>query len=204
MPPNAPELRYECFGGACAPRTHMRVISLSTPKIHVVEPPSDPFNPPTASFSEKVTQLLEITKMWLGRSGQCPSSISLQSASENPFGTGLSPAAGVQFLQAVISFASRWQHIHFSTPAFYILEAMSHLDIDMPWLETIAFRYENHAPLDSIDWGQFNMVRGARISSLYIPGSIFIPERFPVLWDQLTSLTVGGPLVDLHGVSCQN
>jgi hypothetical protein len=163
-----------------------RVIFLSTPKIHVVEPPSDPFNPPTASFSEKVTQLLEITKTWLGRSGQCPSSISLQSASENPFGTGVSPAAGVQFLQAVISFASQWQYVHCSTPAFYILEAMSHLDIDMPWLETIAF--ENHVPLDSIDWGQFNMVRGARIS-----GSIFIPERFPALWDQLTSLTAGGP-----------
>jgi hypothetical protein len=73
------------------------------------------------------------------------------------------------------------------------LEIISHLDIDMPWLETIAFHHQTSRSLESIDWGHFSIFRGPRISSVSIPGSIFIPERLPVLWDQLTTLTIGGP-----------
>ncbi|KAJ7354544.1 hypothetical protein DFH08DRAFT_855203 [Mycena albidolilacea] len=175
-----------------------RAISLSIPRlwarIHVVEPQPDPFNRPTASFDEKVAQRVQVIKMWLGRSGQCPLSISLESAPENSRPeTEVSPAASVQFLRALVPFAPRWQHIHFTTPASYILEIISHLDIDMPWLETIAFHYQISRLLERIDWGHFSIFRGARISSVSIPGNIFIPERFPVRWDQLTTLTIGGP-----------
>jgi hypothetical protein len=64
----------------------------------------------------------------------------------------------------------------------------------MPWLETIAFHHQmsTRSP-HSNDWGHFSIFRGARISTVSIPGNIFIPERFPVLWDQLTTLTIGGP-----------
>ncbi|KAJ7354558.1 hypothetical protein DFH08DRAFT_955947 [Mycena albidolilacea] len=175
-----------------------RAISLSTPrlwaKIHVVEPESDPYSRPAASFDQKVAQRVQVTKMWLGRSGQCPLSISLESAPENsPPETEVSSAASLQFLQVLVPFAPRWQHIHFATPATYILEIISHLDVDMPWLETVAFHHQASRSLDNIDWGHFSIFRGARISSVSIPGRIFIPERFPVLWDQLTTLTIGGP-----------
>ncbi|KAJ7879485.1 hypothetical protein B0H14DRAFT_3129596 [Mycena olivaceomarginata] len=175
-----------------------RAISLSTPrlwaKIHVVEPQSDPYSRLTAPFDEKVAQRVQVTKMWLGRSGQCPLSISLESAPQNSrYDTEVSPAASVQFLQALIPFAPRWQHIHFTTPSSYILEIISHLDIDMPWLETAAFHHQMSRSLHSIDWGHFSIFRGARISTVSIPGDIFIPERFPVFWDQLTTLTIGGP-----------
>ncbi|KAJ7879480.1 hypothetical protein B0H14DRAFT_2500496 [Mycena olivaceomarginata] len=175
-----------------------RAISLSTPrlwaKIHVVEPLPDRYSRLTAPFDEKVAQCVQATKMWLGRSGQCPLSISLESSPDNsPPETEVSPAASLQLLQALVPFAPRWQHIHFTTPSSHILEIISHLDIDMPWLETAAFHYQMSRPLHSIDWGHFSIFRGARISTVSIPGNIFIPERFPVLWDQLTTLTIGGP-----------
>ncbi|KAJ7803748.1 hypothetical protein B0H14DRAFT_2527679 [Mycena olivaceomarginata] len=183
------------FGRICS---SWRAISFSTPRlwarIHVVEPPLHHFDgSPTASFVEKVTQRLETTKMWLGRSGQCPLSISLHSAPEDEFGRDAS-ATSVQFLQTLLSFAPRWQHIHLTTPASLLLEIVSHIDIDMPWLETVAFHHQTSRSLDSIDWGHFSIFRGARLSSVLIPGIIFIPERFPVHWDQLTTLTIGGPI----------
>ncbi|KAJ6594712.1 hypothetical protein B0H19DRAFT_1009754, partial [Mycena capillaripes] len=58
-----------------------RAISLSTPRLwarlHIAEPPLT-FGPAAELHDKKAAQRLEITEMWLGRSGQCPLSISLQ------------------------------------------------------------------------------------------------------------------------------
>ncbi|KAF8133046.1 hypothetical protein K438DRAFT_1739344 [Mycena galopus ATCC 62051] len=176
-----------------------RTISLSTPslwaRLHVVEPLFGPSDPTPASLDQKVERRLEITKTWLGRSGQCPLSISLQSAPEITPEAGTPTVASpnsVQFLQALISFAARWQHIHFTTPPSLLLEIMSYLDTDMPWLETVGFHHQATRPLHSTS-GPWNMLRGVRISSFSIPGSIFMPEKLPLAWNQLTTLTVGGP-----------
>ncbi|KAJ7354485.1 hypothetical protein DFH08DRAFT_933964 [Mycena albidolilacea] len=169
-----------------------RAISFSTPRlwarIHIVEPVG-PHNLTHALSAQR----LETTRMWLGRSGQCPLSISLQSAPEDGIGRDAS-ATSVQFLQTLLSFAPRWQHIQLTTPASLLLEIVSRIDIEMPWLETIAFLDQHSRVIRGIKWGHFNILRGARLSSLLIPGIIFIPERFPVHWDQLTTLTIGGPI----------
>ncbi|KAF8138040.1 hypothetical protein K438DRAFT_1947043 [Mycena galopus ATCC 62051] len=184
-------------------RSSWRTISLSTPRLwarlHVVEPHHDPT---TTSFEQKVAQRLEITKTWLGRAGQCPLSISLQSApevhveAEDGTSTITSPN-GVQFLQTLISFAPRWRHINFTTPSSLLLQILSHLDIQMPCLETVAFhtrnQYHPHSPVDLLEWGPFNMLCGVQLSSVSIPGNMFIPERLPLPWNRLTTLTVGGP-----------
>ncbi|KAF8133047.1 hypothetical protein K438DRAFT_1884496 [Mycena galopus ATCC 62051] len=191
------------FGRICS---SWRTISLSTPRLwarlHVVEPHQGVPDPTTTSFEQKVAQRLEITKTWLGRAGQCPLSISLQSAPEINVevedGTSRVPSPNsVQFLQALISFAPRWQHINFTTPSSLLLQIMSYLDIEMPSLETVAFntrtRFLGEGPVDLIDWGPFNMFRGTQLSSVSIPGSMFIPERLPLAWNQLTTLTINGP-----------
>ncbi|KAJ7796606.1 hypothetical protein B0H14DRAFT_2207658, partial [Mycena olivaceomarginata] len=114
-----------------------RAISFSTPRlwarIHIVEPVG-PHNLTHALSAQR----LETTRMWLGRSGQCPLSISLQSAPEDGIGRDAS-ATSVQFLQTLLSFAPRWQHIQLTTPASLLLEIVSRIDTEMPWLETIAF-----------------------------------------------------------------
>ncbi|KAF7376868.1 hypothetical protein MSAN_00104300 [Mycena sanguinolenta] len=173
-----------------------RAISLSTPRLwcslHIVEPLWSMADPP-GLFEEKVARRLEITHAWLGRSGQCPLSISLQSAPEDTSSPG-SPTpltTSIQFMENLISFAQRWRHIQFTAPLSLLLEVMPRFDAEVPLLETVAFHNQGHDLLLST-LAPFNMLRGARISSLCIPGAIFMPEDLPLRWSQLTNLTVGG------------
>ncbi|KAF8196783.1 hypothetical protein K438DRAFT_1825544 [Mycena galopus ATCC 62051] len=166
-----------------------RALSLSTPRLwcslHVAEPLRAPND---GSFD-----LIEIAKTWLGRSGQCPLSISLQSADGR--GSPSETCPSIQILQTLVSFAPRWQHIDFSTPPSFLWDIMSYLDTDMPLLETVAFRHDNFdRALDGGDWdcGPFNMLRNPRISSFSVSGNVFMPEKFPLVWTKLTTLIIGG------------
>ncbi|KAJ6456423.1 hypothetical protein C8R45DRAFT_1082129 [Mycena sanguinolenta] len=185
LPSYPSKLCYERFRGTSTPRTHMQ--------LHVVEPLPSLTDPTPTSFEEKIARRLEITQTWLGRSGQCPLSISLQSAPEGISQTG-SPAPSVtsiKFMETLLSFAPRWQHIKFTAPLSLVLETLSHFDAEVPHLETVAFHDQGHHRL-STTLGPFNLLRGARISSLSIPVAIFLPESLPLRWSQLTTLTVGG------------
>ncbi|KAF7376780.1 hypothetical protein MSAN_00095300 [Mycena sanguinolenta] len=178
-----------------------RAISHTTPRLwsrlHVVEPLWSPDDSTSSSFEEKVAQRLEITHTWLSRSGQCPLSISLRSAPEYtpPPGTDtVTPSVtSMQFMKTLLSFAPRWQHIRFTAPLSLLLEVMSHFDAEVPLLETVLFHHsqDHNSPLSTR--GPFNILRSARISSISIPGAIFMPENLPLQWSQLTTLTVGGP-----------
>jgi hypothetical protein len=149
-----------------------RIVSLSTPRLwarlHVVEP-SPPWPYPGhhaysqlhSEFDKKVAQRLEVTKMWLGRSGQCPLDISLYSPSGGPF-PEKGYSANAQFLRALIPFAARWHDIHFTIPPSSLLEIISDINIDMPWLENVSFRHHyNHDStrpdhnLDTMPCGSF-------------------------------------------------
>ncbi|KAJ7762531.1 hypothetical protein B0H16DRAFT_1883986 [Mycena metata] len=182
-----------------------RAISLSTPrlwsKLHVVEP-AIWFHPPL--LENKLAQRLETTKTWLERSGQCPLLISLECSVHNfdqsPPEESLSsiiPGA-MQILQALVPFSRRWQHIHFSAPLWMLRRTISQLhEADVPLLESIAIYHNNfRAHFDDPEMqspGPFEILRGARISSFSFAGNIFVPTRFPVRWQQLTSLTIDGP-----------
>jgi hypothetical protein len=86
----------------------------------------------TALFEKRHTQRLETMKDWLGRSGNCPLSISLAGALY--FG-GVDPCL---FLHALIPFASRWRTINFAAQAPRLTEAFSHLtESDMPILQDL-------------------------------------------------------------------
>ncbi|KAF7373712.1 F-box domain-containing protein [Mycena sanguinolenta] len=173
-----------------------RAISIATPRLwsslHVVEP-QKPSAWPTpykfdAVYNDKVVQRLETTQTWLGRSGQCPLSISLHGAIDYDN----DPSATVQFVQALTPFAARWQHIHFWVPPSVIFDMVSHIDIDMPELESIAF-YCDVDPFPNAGCGSFGMLQGARITSFSVPACLFTRGRWPVPWNQLTILTIGGP-----------
>ncbi|KAJ6578615.1 hypothetical protein B0H10DRAFT_2101374, partial [Mycena sp. CBHHK59/15] len=159
-----------------------RSISLSTPRLwaslHVVEPahPFDMF--PAGLFADKLAQRLETTKTWLGRSGQCPLSISLESNHEHDVTPPLAdapppvhPNLGL-FLQALIPFASRWQHINLTISPL-ALRTMSFLPratcrCCKPWrYSTASLRRISHS-------GYLN------------------PLYLPLRWDQLTVLSLVG------------
>ncbi|KAJ6526969.1 hypothetical protein DFH09DRAFT_165321 [Mycena vulgaris] len=176
-----------------------RSMSLSTPrlwtKLHIVEP-TRPYGPVSAamSFEEKVAQRLETTKGWLERSGQCPLSISLESSHDHPPGTS-SPTSQQtrRFLQVLIPFASRWQHISFSTPPL-VLDALSLLtEADVPILKTVALYQRPDQEPHLHGWGLFGMLRGAQINGFSMSGSNFSASELPLRWSQLTALSISGP-----------
>ncbi|KAJ6465785.1 hypothetical protein C8R45DRAFT_1022386 [Mycena sanguinolenta] len=175
-----------------------RTISLSTPilwaSLHIVEPPrpGSLHIGRNAAFNDKVAQRLKITEMWLGRSGECPLSISLQGAMENRF----QPTATADFMQVLIPFAPRWQHIHFTIPPSLIFGFVWNIHIDMPWLRSVTFHCGGMLRRERTTRGIFKMLERARPSSLSIPCGLFATVgRCALEWNQLTTLTIGGPEV---------
>jgi hypothetical protein len=178
-----------------------RALSLTTPclwaSLHIVEPPRGRYGSSNTLVDEKVVQRLDTMKMWLGRSGQCPLSISLQSGPdyESPPGTPpTSRSKSGEFLQGLIPFVGRWQHILFRTPSF-ILDGMAHLTpADMPMLESVAFYpQQHHFPPRALNWENFGMLSCPRLTSFSTTGNSFKPESLPLRWQQLTALTIEGP-----------
>ncbi|KAJ6538828.1 hypothetical protein DFH09DRAFT_1176345, partial [Mycena vulgaris] len=162
-----------------------RAISLSTPRLwarlHIVEP-ARPF-PVTLAFEEKLTQRLETTKTWLGRSGQCPLSISLAG--------GVPDEGGRNFLRALLPFAHRWQHIQVNLLPF-ALETLTHLAVaDVPMLESVTL-YQNSDMVTggNFEWGRLGLLRAPRISSFGITGSNYVFSDLPLRWHQLTTLSM--------------
>ncbi|KAJ7484550.1 hypothetical protein FB451DRAFT_1232847 [Mycena latifolia] len=171
-----------------------RALSLSTPhlwaRLHIVEPT----HLPRASlmlYEEKMAQRLEVAKTWLGRSGQCPLSISLEPGivldSDSPY-DGL-------LLRALIPFASRWRHIKFTIP-ISTADTLSHLvENDVPILQDITI-YERPASRHYYTpWTSFEIFRGPKISNFSISSNAqgLSPLDLPLRWSQLTELS----LVDL-------
>ncbi|KAJ7019420.1 hypothetical protein C8F04DRAFT_1147501 [Mycena alexandri] len=108
-----------------------RTIAYSTPRlwarVHIVEPLFYTINrldPASIDSDAKAAQRFAATKEWLGRSGQCPLSISLQNGPDHRPLNATSPTPC--FLQALVLFASRWEHMEF-TLSFVAFNAISHL-----------------------------------------------------------------------------
>ncbi|KAJ6526945.1 hypothetical protein DFH09DRAFT_1328277 [Mycena vulgaris] len=171
-----------------------RATSLSAPRLwarlHVVEP-TRPHYLTSILFEEKLAQRLETTKTWLSRSGQCPLSLSFESGLEYGFSSADSTTRphAASFLQALIKFAPRWQHIQFTIP-LSALEILSHLsEADVPMLKSVAFYHNPHHAHHSPTWGPFEMLHASQISSFSISGMYFNGEP-PLRWNQLTILCV--------------
>ncbi|KAF7373727.1 hypothetical protein MSAN_00583700 [Mycena sanguinolenta] len=103
----------------------------------------------------------------------------------------------IPFIGALIPFLPRWQHVHLTIPGALLFDTMGNFDVAMPWLESITF----HCPTfpDGQPARPWNILRGPRLSRLSIPNGLFVLETLPVLWNQLTTLTIGGP--DLPGAT---
>ncbi|KAJ7114107.1 hypothetical protein C8R44DRAFT_881652 [Mycena epipterygia] len=179
-----------------------RAISLSTPRLwaslHVVEP-ERPFTADGASiFEQKLVQRLETTKTWLDRSGQCPLSISLEGCGSRAPGVihtlpnPLPPPPTDLFLQVLIPFAPRWQHISFTAAASALSTLCNLPEAKVPILKSVAlFARVQGPPGLTFEWGRLKMLRGPKISSFSVSMNVF-PIELPLRWNQLTALSIDG------------
>ncbi|KAJ7441698.1 hypothetical protein FB451DRAFT_1569160 [Mycena latifolia] len=165
-------------------------ISLSTPRLwsrlHIVKPQFHSITLPDF-VEKKLAQRLETTKMWLGWSGNCPLSISLQPTGRSHFAVSQN-----QLFPALLPFASRWEHISF-TALLHCIETMSHLTkADVPMLKSVSIE-ETFGHQDAIRWrwDSFGFLRAPKISSFSLKGGRSgIPMELPLRWDGLINLLI--------------
>ncbi|KAJ7502540.1 hypothetical protein B0H11DRAFT_1989032 [Mycena galericulata] len=171
-----------------------RTISLSTPRLwaslHIVEPTAPRGLTPSVLLEEKLVQRLETTRTWLGRSGQCPLSISLEGAGNRSISEGsdssTSPTPTQLFLRALLPFASRWHHITFTTSPSELEALWPLAEADVPMLKSVGLYQHSYHPFSRVDWGRLAMLRGNQISSFAIAANNFRPEELLLRWNQLT------------------
>ncbi|KAJ7762539.1 hypothetical protein B0H16DRAFT_1311558, partial [Mycena metata] len=169
-----------------------RVISLSTPRLwatlHVCEPSSSAI--PLSELNKRYEQRLETTKAWLVRSGDCPLSISLQSA--HNFGEG--NISWGSFFRAIIPFASRWRKIGLMNLAPILVEALSHLtEDDVPILQSFTFTSDGVLYGEPQCWSSVQILHGRRLSNISISGTISPATALRLRWAELTSLALHDP-----------
>ncbi|KAJ7151779.1 hypothetical protein C8R43DRAFT_482563 [Mycena crocata] len=160
-----------------------RDISLATPSLwsslHVAEPVSRLYPHDTRVVDDpaekKRTQRLEITKMWLGRSGHCPLSISLH-------------CNGPDMMHSVLPFASRWERVEFTVPP-EVLALVSHLsEASVPLLKSFATQHWDSAPNEHA-WGSWGLLRNPLLSGFSFHGTGALkPLDLPLRWNQLKKL----------------
>ncbi|KAJ7134681.1 hypothetical protein C8R44DRAFT_771133 [Mycena epipterygia] len=177
-----------------------RTLSFSTPRlwatIHVVEP-TRPYGITSPLFEKKWIERLETMQTWLGRSGQCPLSISLESGqTENavtppPLDT---PSPPDLFLRALIPFAPRWEHISFTTTTVALETLFNITEAGVPLLKSVALALQDrpyhHHPDHGFKWGLWGMLRGSEISCFSVSLGSFSPAELPLRWSRLTSLSI--------------
>ncbi|KAK6996938.1 hypothetical protein R3P38DRAFT_3068647 [Favolaschia claudopus] len=161
-----------------------RVLSLATPRLwaslHIVVPPQN-----------RGALRLEATKLWLGRSGQCPLSISLHDATPMYSPVGVAALQSDAFLKELVPFSKRWKHVRFVTslPAFQLL---GHLTAeDVPLLESIGLFMQLHNLPSGLKWAHFDTLKSPLLTSVSTTANEF-DTQLPFRWHILTELSVGG------------
>ncbi|KAK7018871.1 hypothetical protein R3P38DRAFT_3319734 [Favolaschia claudopus] len=167
-----------------------RTLSLSAPRLwsrlHIVLPPPDheSLSRDRDIFAAKTAQRLEVASTWLGRTGICPLSISV----EREFHLNHLDLPE-DLLELLIPYASRWQHLSLVLPpsGFERLSRLS--ENDVPLLMSLSM---SSAPImdPAYTWTPAGIVFAPNLSSFEFAGSGIIPSALPLRWNTLTELSL--------------
>ncbi|KAJ7731304.1 hypothetical protein DFH07DRAFT_847384 [Mycena maculata] len=169
-----------------------RTISLSTPhlwsKLHIIEPTAAR-DGMTSAFQEKVSQRLETMKAWLGRSGQCALSISFQCALQSHSADNIPPPENI-FMQAIVSFASRWEDIEFTVSPSVLAPASQLTEADIPKLKSLRIYHMYERTPRAIQWESLGLLGASALSHVAITTNRFNVLALPLHWIQLRSISI--------------
>ncbi|KAJ7157176.1 hypothetical protein C8R46DRAFT_1113693 [Mycena filopes] len=193
-----------------------RAISITTPRLwsrlHIVEPEptmhmtqsgwggypvvvQDGVSEPDTIFEEKLRQRLETTKTWLGRSGQCPLSISFQT-SQYPYAVDNDPLATTRrFIQLIVPFAPRWSHVTLSTSSTR-LELLDIAENDLPLLQTVEISEWSDTAFGTVQHSRYALLNAPNLLDFtFTGGHVMSVQDLPVRrWTDLSRLSIGHPL----------
>ncbi|KAJ7778381.1 hypothetical protein B0H16DRAFT_1360352, partial [Mycena metata] len=170
-----------------------RAIALSTPRLwsrlHVVE--SQRFHGADLALIEaKAAQRFAATEMWLGRSGNCPLSISLLCGSDETEFMPIAPSPIRSSVQALIPFAARWQHIDLTLSAAALNSILHLTESEVPLLQSVKLQHQYHLSSLRENLENSGMLRASRISSFCGSGADIVSQNLPLRWAQLTVLAM--------------
>ncbi|KAJ7049963.1 hypothetical protein C8F01DRAFT_1181117 [Mycena amicta] len=173
-----------------------RTLSLSTPRLwsslHLVEPVFSPSKSIGALEERKFDQRIEVAKAWLGRSGQCPLSISFLSSSmlRGAFTDHPSSFSSGPFIDAIMEFAPRWEDIYITAGNLAVerLEALQ--EADVPMLRSFRLSYNALDSPHMHNWANLRLLHGPRLTHFFGAAGEFRPDELPLRWGQLTHLAV--------------
>ncbi|KAJ7039923.1 hypothetical protein C8F04DRAFT_1033044 [Mycena alexandri] len=182
-----------------------RALSLSTPRLwaslHIAEPLTQRSWGSQIPAHEEVraelhARRIEISQTWLGRSGQLPLSLSLECGlSDEEVPAFRLPTA----LQALIPFATRWQHVALAVSSCTLDLLFNLTEADVPLLRTLEITQLFLS--QDVEWQSFALLRGPRITSFALTraGSNTYPLALPLQWENLTSFSlIGRTWSDMH------
>ncbi|KAJ7502552.1 hypothetical protein B0H11DRAFT_1989085 [Mycena galericulata] len=179
-----------------------RTISLSTPRLwsrlHIVEPKEDMEHPRSSlePHTKKLAQRFETMKTWLGRSGQCPLSISFDGDKKHIFGDSDDSdedSGSHPMLKALIPFASRSQEVSLRITSSFLptLISFEGAFTMLKTLEITVLRvYSDYA--EEVQWGPLELLRGPHISTVALNNLNTNPLALPLRWENITSLALMG------------
>ncbi|KAK7006028.1 hypothetical protein R3P38DRAFT_1727405 [Favolaschia claudopus] len=181
-----------------------RTLSLSAPRLwsrlHIVLPPPDheSLSRDRDIFAAKTAQRLEVASTWLGRTGNCPLSISV----ERDFHMNHLDLPE-DLLELLIPYASRWQHLSLVLPpsGFERLSRLS--ENDVPLLMSLSM---SSAPImdPAYTWTPAGILFAPNLSSFEFAGSGIIPSALPLRWNTLTELSLRVSSWNLNsGLTCE-
>ncbi|KAK7001433.1 hypothetical protein R3P38DRAFT_1795531 [Favolaschia claudopus] len=174
-----------------------RALSLAIPQLwaslHVVEPLRY-----EAAAEKVVGQRLDGMKTWLGRSGQCPLSISLHCSSGNHnlttddewAGKVAPPLPPDLFSKELIPFAGRWKHLHLVMYPEAFVDLANLTATDVPMLQSIRlFLHLSYLGIDDLDSAQFGILEGPSLRGFatWVSG---LNHSLPLRWHALVDLTI--------------
>ncbi|KAJ7181008.1 hypothetical protein C8R46DRAFT_1187254 [Mycena filopes] len=177
-----------------------RSISLGTPRLwarlHIVEPSlssSGVWSSP-ALLQEKLAQRLETAKTWLGRSAQCPLSISFQGTHDPPPQPDVAdPPANTQlFVDVMVSVAARWEDITLCASPSTLAMFSSLTEHDVPMLQKFKMSTVSGTGPQT-GRPNFSFLGAPRLKDFTVAaGATQNVRELPVRWQNLTHLRVMG------------
>ncbi|KAJ7614056.1 hypothetical protein FB45DRAFT_937813 [Roridomyces roridus] len=189
-----------------------RTVSLSAPRLwtslRIAEPHPPPITIadlnlrgladyiPPASHSEKLARMADAVKAWLGRSGQCPLSLTFES---EPLFDGSGASATSPLLDTLLLFASRWQRVSIKAPISVLAQLLLLEAADVPMLREAEVVAKSRG--DTFAWNSLKFLHCASLRSF---GAFGVGDRYrdlPMpLWDHLFDLRMTG-MMPSHALS---